>query len=106
MQNEKAFPDLKDANALHIQPVAAPGMHDAHENIVASWTADRPHAMYVRRKRPDNAGRAALCTGHLSHGHLKRKNLAQNAASGVVICLQWRANSDISPVHKLPIRGD
>ncbi len=27
--------------------------------------------MYVRRKRPDNAGRAALRTGHLSHGHLK-----------------------------------
>ena len=106
IQNEKVFPDLKDANALHIQPVAAPGMQDAHENIVAPWTAARPHAMYVRSKRPDNAGRAALRTGHLSHDHLKRKNLAQNTASGVIICLQRRANSDISPVHKLPIRGE
>ena len=57
-------------------------MHDADENIVAPWTADHPHAMYVRRKRPDNADRAALRTGHLSHGHLKWKNLAQDAALG------------------------
>src|SRR5260221_14617973 len=92
------FFNLKDAHGSHIQQVASPGMHDADEHIVAPGTAyDRPHAMHVSGEHRNGAGRFARRTGHLGHGHIKGKNLAQHAACGVAIQLLFHHEPPVGP---------
>src|SRR5260370_35138667 len=81
-------------------------MHNTDDHVVAPGTAyDRPHPMHVGSKRRDRASCAALRTGHLGHSHLKRKNLAQNAAGGVAIQFLFHHEPPVGPKRSVFTRA-
>jgi hypothetical protein len=80
-------------------------MQHPHEEGVAGGAAHyRPHAVHVNSECPDGPGRAAACTGRLDQGHVKRKDLLQDATGSVAVQFVFHHTPPVGPKRSVLMR--